>query len=122
MSDRQRLIIEMGMGLDLHGQDYTKAARRALEDALHHSALPILKSLDLDDAEIDIRVTVGVQAPDALDRAALRPLFPRGTVTIRAVKGGLDVAAGEGGDRHVVATASVEVFVPRQEGWQLSQP
>ena len=33
MSD-QRFIIEMGMGNDLHGQDYTKAAARAIEDAV----------------------------------------------------------------------------------------
>ena len=29
----QRMIIEMGMGNDLHGMDYQKAARRAIEDA-----------------------------------------------------------------------------------------
>ncbi|MEO1601936.1 MAG: Lin0512 family protein, partial [Pseudomonadota bacterium] len=28
----QRVIIEMGTGTDLHGQDYTKAAIRAVED------------------------------------------------------------------------------------------
>jgi len=32
MSD-QRFIIEMGMGNDQYGQDYTKAAGRAIEDA-----------------------------------------------------------------------------------------
>ena len=35
----QRIIIEMGMGNDLHGMDYTKAAARAIEDALRHSCL-----------------------------------------------------------------------------------
>ena len=37
----QRIIIEMGMGNDLHGMDYTKAAARAIEDALRHSSLPL---------------------------------------------------------------------------------
>jgi len=37
MSD-QRFIIEMGMGNDQYGQDYTKAAGRAIEDAFRHSA------------------------------------------------------------------------------------
>ena len=27
----QRVIIEMGQGNDLHGRDYTKAARRAID-------------------------------------------------------------------------------------------
>ncbi|MDC3289995.1 Lin0512 family protein, partial [bacterium] len=42
-----RLIIEMGMGNDLYGMDYTKAAKRAVEDAFRHSTLSIFKSLNL---------------------------------------------------------------------------
>ena len=38
MSD-QRFIIEMGMGNDQYGKDYTKAATRAIEDAIRHSAI-----------------------------------------------------------------------------------
>lgn len=30
----QRMIIEMGMGSDQYGMDYTKAASRAIEDAI----------------------------------------------------------------------------------------
>ena len=37
----QRFIIEMGMGNDQSGEDYTKAARRAIEDAVHHSNIPV---------------------------------------------------------------------------------
>ena len=44
MSD-QRFIIEMGMGNDQYGQDYAKAAGRAIEDAFRHSAIPMLCSL-----------------------------------------------------------------------------
>ena len=29
----RRLILEMGMGNDLYGMDYTKASKRAVEDA-----------------------------------------------------------------------------------------
>ena len=43
----QRIIIEMGMGNDLHGMDYTKAALRAIEDAFRHSSLPLFGALDL---------------------------------------------------------------------------
>lgn len=35
----KRIILEMGSGNDLYGEDYTKAACRAVQDALHHSIL-----------------------------------------------------------------------------------
>ena len=34
-----RFIIELGMGADLHGQDVTKAAKKAVEDAISMSCL-----------------------------------------------------------------------------------
>ena len=42
----QRIIIEMGMGNDLHGMDYTKACARAIEDAFRHSSLPLFGALE----------------------------------------------------------------------------
>ena len=51
-----RLIIEMGMGNDLYGMDYTKAAKRAVEDAFRHSTLSIFKSLNLDSNKACIRI------------------------------------------------------------------
>lgn len=112
--NRQRLIIAMGSGVDHHGHDCTKAARRAVDDALQHSALPILQRPDLDDGDIDIRVTIGVPAPDAVETDVLRPLFPRGTLTITVVPGGLTVAEADGAGGSVIATAAVEVFLPEQ--------
>ena len=53
-----RLIIEMGMGNDLYGMDYTKAAKRAVEDAFRHSTLSIFKSLNLDSNKMQVKVTV----------------------------------------------------------------
>ena len=36
------LICELGMGADVHGQDYTKAALCGVSDAIRHSSLTIL--------------------------------------------------------------------------------
>ncbi|HEY9910159.1 MAG TPA: Lin0512 family protein, partial [Thermosynechococcaceae cyanobacterium] len=36
----KRFIIEMGMGIDQHGQDPTIAAARAVRNAIAHNALP----------------------------------------------------------------------------------
>lgn len=113
----QRVIIEMGMGNDLHGMDYTKAAKRAIEDAFRHSSLPLFGVLDLPHGAMRVQVTVGVQDPDAVDIEALRATLPRGRAEVRAVHGGLNVAAN--GETIVVAQASVEAFLPPQTDWNL---
>jgi len=112
----QRVIIEMGMGNDLHGMDYQKAAARAIEDAIRHSTLPIFDSIDLSDSEMRVQVTVAVEEPDKIDTAKLTAGLPRGRATVTAVKGGLNVSNPETGETAVVATAAVEAFLPSQAG------
>jgi GntR family transcriptional repressor for pyruvate dehydrogenase complex len=68
---RRRVIIEMGMGNDLHGMDYQKAATRAIQDAIRHSTLPIFGAIGMTPAQMEVNVTIGVQNPKALDCAAL---------------------------------------------------
>ena len=117
----QRMIIETGMGNDLHGMDYQKAARRAIEDAFRHSTLPIFGTLGIDTAEMRVQVTVGVQEPDKLDTNALAEMLPRGRATVTAVLGGQNVANPETGDTAVIATAAVEAFLPNQSiNWRQS--
>ena len=41
---RVRCITEMGMGVDVHGRDATKAAKRAVSDAIRHSSLGFVKA------------------------------------------------------------------------------
>lgn len=113
----QRVIIEMGMGNDLHGMDYTKAAGRAIEDAFRHSSLPLFGVMGLDHSQMRVQVTVAVQEPDEVDVAALIAKLPRGRAEVTAVFGGLNVATG--GDTIVIAQASVEAFLPPQTGWRL---
>ena len=115
----QRLIIEMGMGNDQYGQDYTKAAARAIEDAIRHSSLPIFKAIDLPYDAMRVQITVGVQDPDAVDCAALAEKLPRGRAQVRAAKGGLNVQTPGSDTAIVVATAAVEAFLPRQDGWRI---
>ena len=115
----QRMIIEMGMGNDQYGQDYTKAAARAIEDAIRHSALPLFEATGLSHDQMRVQVTVGVQKPDAVDCDALVPALPRGRVTVRAVKGGLNVPNPDTGNVIVIASAAVEAFLPKQDRWVL---
>ena len=114
----QRLIIEMGMGNDLHGQDYTKAAKRAVEDAFRHSSLPLFGVTDLSHNEMQVKVTVAVQAPGEVDADAVKSILPRGQVDVHVVAGGLNVETDAGGPI-VIAQASVEAFLPTQTRWRL---
>ena len=113
MSD-QRFILEMGMGNDLHGMDYQKAATRAIESAIRRSTLPIFESTGLSHQEMRVAVTVGVQDPEALDVVALATGLPRGRATVTVVKGGQNVTNPETGETLVIATAAIEAFLPSQ--------
>lgn len=112
----QRFIIEMGMGNDLHGMNYQKAAARAIEDAFRHSSIPMFTTLNISHTDMRVQVTVGVQEPEKLDVAALMEILPRGRATVSAVKGGQNVPNSETGDTIVVATAAIEAFLPNQSG------
>ena len=104
-----RVFLEMGAGNDLHGADYTKAALRAVDDALHHSSLGFTRALGMDPASMRVRVTIGVQRPEEVDADRIETALPRGQVSVEVVEGGLDVADDEGGDRAVIASAAIEV-------------
>ncbi|UWQ28739.1 Lin0512 family protein [Leisingera sp. M523] len=112
----KRIILEMGTGNDLYGQDYTKAARRAVQDALHHSSITLFAKLGIDHSEMRVDVTIGVQQPEAVDCDLVAQDLPRGRASVRAVMGGLDVEDAEAGTRHVVATAAIEAWLPDQAG------
>jgi uncharacterized protein (TIGR02058 family) len=105
----KRVILEMGSGNDLHGSDYTKAALRAVQDALHHSSLSLIRSLGLDSKAMQVEVTIGVQKPEAVDAAAVKGSLPHGQVTVKVVKGGLNVPAEGGHDEAVIAAAAIAV-------------
>lgn len=115
MSD-QRFIIEMGMGNDQYGQDYTKAAARAIEDAIRHSAIPMFEAIGVTHDQMRVQVTIGVQEPDRVDCAALAERLPRGKAEVKAVFGGLNVVNPDNGNTLVIASAAVEAFLPRQPG------
>jgi uncharacterized protein (TIGR02058 family) len=108
MSGR-RVITEFGTGNDLHGGDYTKAAIRAVEDAIHHSSLTLIRTLGLDPTAMQVAVTIGVQQPDKVVPDRVRAALPHGQVTVRVVKGGLDIPDDDTGDRAIIAAAAVTV-------------
>ena len=116
-----RIILETGTGNDLYGEDYTKAACRAVQDALHHSSITMFRTLGMDHARMRVQVTIAVQQPDKVDTAVVAAELPRGKAEVRAVRGGLNVHDPENGTTHVIATAAVEAWVPVDAAaWSLS--
>jgi uncharacterized protein (TIGR02058 family) len=111
----KRLFLETGAGNDWHGNDYTKAAVRAVEDAIHHSSLTLLRTLRIDPETMLVNVTIGVQRPEKVDPDIVKAILPHGQVTVAVVHGGLDVPNGGPHDMTVIASAaiSVEIDLPR---------
>ena len=118
----KRIILEMGMGNDLYGEDYTKAACRAVEDAIRHSSLILFRSLGLDHADMQVKVTIAVQHPGQVDTVTVAQKLPRGKAEVHAVKGGLNVVDADNNTCSVIATAAVEAFLNIDPNdWMISQ-
>ena len=118
----KRIILEIGMGNDLYGEDYTKAACRAVEDAIRHSSLVLFRSLGFDHADMQVKVTIGVQHPDRVDAATVAQKLPRGKAEVTAVKGGLNVVDTDNNTCSVVATAAVEAYLNiNSNDWVISK-
>jgi len=117
----KRLILEMGTGTDLYGGDYTKAACRAVRDAIGHSSLSLFRSCGYNHRDMVVRVTIGVQDPDAVDIATVADTLPRGTPEVRVVRGGLNVEDVSQDTPTVIASAAVEAFLDIDAaGWTIS--
>ena len=104
-----RMVLQIGMGTDIRGQDYTKAAVRALRDALWHNSLSVANALGLPVDAMQVEVTIAVPRPDRVDKAAVLAVLPHGTGTVNVVEGGLEIANDEGTNTTVVANAAAVV-------------
>ena len=117
----RRLILEMGTGNDLYGGDYTKAACRAVQDALHHSSLTLFKSCGYSHTDMRVKVTIAVQCPEKVDVDVVTAELPRGNPEVCVVAGGLDVIDSENDNLSVIATAAIEAFLDIDpKDWRIS--
>lgn len=105
----KRWVTEMGMGVDVHGGDYTKAAVRAVSDAIRHSSLNFFRVTDKSPEDMRITVKVGAGRPDLIDTDAVANALPYGTVRVEPVSGGLDVPAEGSSDLMVIVNAAILV-------------
>jgi uncharacterized protein (TIGR02058 family) len=118
----KRMVLQIGMGTDIRGADYTKAAVRALRDALWHNSLSVANALGLPVDAMQVEVTIGVPRPELVDKAAVLAVLPHGTGTVNVVEGGLEITNDEGTNTTVVANAAAVVRLDIPEGRTLGSP
>ena len=105
----KRVALEIGMGTDIRGGDYTKAAVRALRDALWHNSLTVATALGKSSDDMQVEVLIGVPQPDQVDTAQVLAVLPHGTGTVTCVEGGLEIFNDSGTGSTVLAHAAAIV-------------
>lgn len=93
---KQVMFVELGMGVDLHGQDVTKAAVRAVRNAIERNSMPGMRALvngDTDKMRVHVRLAVPADA-ESLDLETVRAVFPYGDVTFEVMPGGMLAPSG----------------------------
>ena len=105
---KHRVLTEFGMGTSLRRQDYTQAAKRALQDALWHNSINMAELFGFPKEAMIIDVEIAVQEPSQVDKAALLDIFPYGQPSVTVHHGGLDVPRPDGKPT-VIANAAINV-------------
>ncbi|PIG90563.1 Lin0512 family protein [Gloeocapsopsis sp. IPPAS B-1203] len=116
---RKRLIIEMGMGIDQHGQEPTVAAARAVRNAIAHNALPgVWEVAGLEDPnQMIVEVKVAVPYPEQVRAAEVLAVLPFGQKTLSVESGGMIVQGkaipdlNDKNDEMLIAVAAVTVWI-----------
>ena len=115
----KRFVLEMGMGIDQHGQDPTKAARRGARDAVSRSCLAGLLEIarlgDVDDMIVDL--LIACPYPEQVDTQQVLQALPFGQKRVEVVEGGMVARGicqpelGDHTDEAYVANAAITVLV-----------
>ncbi len=120
----KRFIVEIGMGVDQHGHedDCTKAAQKAIKNAISHNSLPgLLEICGLKKPEdlikMKVHVKIGAPYPDKINQKKALKAIPFGQKSIEVVEGGLIAKGvmikelGDNSDKIIVCNAAVTVSV-----------
>jgi uncharacterized protein (TIGR02058 family) len=118
----KRYLLELGTGIDLHGEDETKAGQRAVRNAIEWHSMVGLGQLfkfkswkDMNEALL-VDVTLAVPHPEKVDKEQVLSVLPEGQKQITVVQGGLRFPAPETSELSrthgvIVAVAAITVLV-----------
>ncbi|MBM9613851.1 Lin0512 family protein [Desulfobulbus rhabdoformis] len=121
--EKKRYIVELGTGADLHGMNVTKAACRAVRDAIGRSCLcGLVEILHRENFEgVVIDVTVACPFPEQVNQEEVLAVLPVGKPNIKIIQGGLITDGlcvecfGSNCASIVVANAAVTVWIEPAE-------
>jgi uncharacterized protein (TIGR02058 family) len=105
----KRVMVEIGMGTDIRGPDYTKAAVRALRDALWHNGLSVANALGKPTDSMVVDVHIGVPKPELVNKEEILAVLPHGTGTVTVVQGGLEIPNDAGTGSTLIANCAAIV-------------
>ncbi len=116
---KQLIFIQTGMGVDVHGQNVTKASVRAIKNAIHSNSMPgireILPEQSLDNMKVNIKLAVP-RDKDSLDYEEVKQAIPYGQKSVEVMDGGMITTSGielkdkeDKNDLMYIVNVSVEV-------------
>ncbi|MEO0328794.1 MAG: Lin0512 family protein [Pseudomonadota bacterium] len=115
----RKMVMELGMGTDIRGSDYTKAAIRAVENALRQNSLVVADAFNKPREEMRVDIHIGVQSPQDVDRERVANVLPYGSGQVFVEKGGMDVTKDDGTPGTILANAALLVYLdlPDDKQW-----
>ena len=113
------MVLELGMGTDIQGEDYTKAAIRALQNALRQNSLTIADAFDVPRHDMHVKIAIGAQKPEQVDTKAVAAVLPYGKADVSVEHGGLDTLKANGKSATIMVNAAVVVYLdlPENKQW-----
>lgn len=107
---KKRFIIEIGTGVEQHGQDITRAATKAVKDAIGRvSLVGLLEMVALEDLnEMLVEVLIACPRPEEVETGEVLQALPFGQKEIEVVEGGMLV---HGHDLHELEDKSDEIII-----------
>jgi len=118
-TELKKFIIQIGMGVDQHGQDVTNAAQKAIKNAISNNCLAGLTEIchlqNLSD--FYVQVQIAVPYPEQINKTRLLKAIPFGNKEVIVEKGGMIIPGvqipelGDTSNEMIVATAAVTVLI-----------
>ena len=119
---RKQVIIEIGSGTDLYGENVTKAAQRAVKNAISRLSLPGLVNFygvtaDNVNEKMIVEVTIATPYPDKVNGEEVLSMIPFGQKSIKVQEGGMLAPSTKldydmfGTPNLVVVNAVINVYV-----------
>ena len=117
--NKRRFVIEMGTGVEQHGQEVTKAAIKAVKDAIAKVCLVgLIETVKLNDLnDILLEVLIACPHPEEVNTDEVLRTLPFGRKEIKVVEGGMVVrghrapSMGDKTDEIFVANAAVTISI-----------